>query len=41
MLTSASKEVLPIVTYNGKPVGTGRPGEIYARLRAGYDRAVE
>ncbi|MCI2807744.1 D-amino acid aminotransferase [Eoetvoesiella caeni] len=41
MLTSASKEVLPIVTYNGKPVGTGRPGEIYARLRTGYDRAVE
>lgn len=41
MLTSASKEVLPIVTYNGQPVGTGRPGEIYARLRAGYDRAVE
>lgn len=41
MLTSASKEVLPVVTYNGKAVGTGRPGEIYARLRAGYDRAVE
>ncbi|TAM06053.1 MAG: D-amino acid aminotransferase, partial [Pusillimonas sp.] len=41
MLTSASKEVLPIVAYNGKPVGTGRPGSVYAKLRAGYDRAVE
>lgn len=41
MLSSASKEVLPIVTYDGKPVGAGRPGEVYARLRAGYDRAVE
>jgi len=41
MLTSASKEVLPIVRYNGKPVGAGRPGAVYAKLRAGYDRAVE
>lgn len=41
MLTSASKEVLPIVRYNGKSVGAGRPGAVYAKLRAGYDRAVE
>ncbi|HEY9281057.1 MAG TPA: D-amino acid aminotransferase, partial [Eoetvoesiella sp.] len=25
IMTSATKEVLPIVTYNGKPVGTGKP----------------
>jgi len=40
MLTSATKEVLPVVKYNGKPVGAGRPGPVYAKLRAGYDQAV-
>jgi len=42
MLTSATKEVLPIVIYNGQPVGgTGRPGPIYRRLQAAYDKLVE
>ena len=40
MMTSATKEVLPIVSYNGQPVGSGHPGPIYARLRAGYDQLV-
>ncbi|TAL88430.1 MAG: D-amino acid aminotransferase [Candidimonas sp.] len=40
MLSSATKEVLPIVSYNGKPVGSGKPGAVYAKLRAGYDRAI-
>jgi len=40
MMTSATKEVLPITTYDGKPVGTGRPGPVYAKLRAGYDQAI-
>jgi len=40
MLTSATKEVLPITTYNGKPVGAGKPGAVYAALRAGYDQAI-
>jgi D-alanine transaminase len=40
MLTSATKEVLPIVTYNGKPVGSGKPGPVYAALRKGYDQAI-
>ncbi len=40
MMTSATKEVLPIVTYNGKPVGSGKPGPVYATLRAGYDTLV-
>ena len=40
MMTSATKEVLPIVTYNNKPVGSGRPGAVYAKLRAGYDKLV-
>lgn len=37
MLTSATKEVLPIVRLDGKPIGNGRPGPIYARLRVAYD----
>lgn len=40
MLSSATKEILPITTYNGKPVGTGKPGRVYQLLRAGYDTAV-
>lgn len=40
MLTSATKEVLPILRYNGKPVGTGQPGAVYQALRAGYDEQL-
>ncbi|NYT64287.1 D-amino acid aminotransferase [Alcaligenaceae bacterium] len=40
MLSSATKEVLPITVFNGKPVGTGKPGKVYQALRAGYDAAV-
>lgn len=40
MLTSATKEILPITRYNGKPVGQGKAGPVYAALRAGYDKAV-
>lgn len=40
MLTSATKEVLPIVQYNGKPVGTGHVGAVYQALRAGYDELI-
>ena len=40
MLTSATKEVLPVTRYNGEPVGDGRPGPIYARLRIAYDAAI-
>ncbi len=41
MLTSASKEVLPVTLLDGRPVGAGRPGPVYACLRAGYDAAIE
>lgn len=37
MLSSATKEVLPILQYNAKPVGTGQPGAVYQALRQGYD----
>jgi D-alanine transaminase len=40
MLTSASREVLPITRLDGKAVGNGRPGPIYLRLRAAYDAAI-
>ena len=41
MLTSATKEVLPITRYNGQPVGSGAPGPVYKALRAGYDQAID
>ncbi|WMD19397.1 D-amino acid aminotransferase [Achromobacter seleniivolatilans] len=40
MLSSATKEVLPIVTLDGKPVGTGKPGPVFEQLRAGYDARI-
>jgi D-alanine transaminase len=41
LLTAATREVLPITQLDGKPVGNGRPGPIYQRLRAAYDAAIE
>jgi D-alanine transaminase len=32
LLTSSTKEVLAITTLDGKPVGTGKPGAMFARL---------
>ncbi len=40
LLSSATKEVLPITRLDGKPVGRGVPGPIYQRLYAGYQQAV-
>jgi len=40
MLSSATKEILPVVLYNGNPVGTGKPGPVYATLRAAYDQTL-
>lgn len=39
LLSSATKEVLPVTRLDGKPIGTGRPGPIYQKLHAGYQRA--
>jgi D-alanine transaminase len=41
MLSAATREILPITQLDGRPIGSGRPGPIYARLRAGYDAAIE
>lgn len=43
MLSSATKEVLPVTLLNGEPVGHGAsrglPGPVYQRLYAGYQTA--
>jgi D-alanine transaminase len=39
LLTSATKEVLAVTRLDGQPVGTGRPGPVYARLFEGYQQA--
>ena len=36
LLTSSTKEVLAITTLDGKPVGTGKPGAMFARLHRLY-----
>jgi D-alanine transaminase len=41
LLSSATKEVLPITLLDGKPVGTGLPGPVYAKLYAAYQKAKE
>ena len=43
MLSSATKELLPVTTLDGEPVGhgagRGKPGPAYARLYEAYQRA--
>ncbi len=39
MITSATKEVLPVTRLDGRPVGDGRPGPVYHRLYAAYQDA--
>jgi D-alanine transaminase len=43
LISSATKEVLPVTTLDGQPVGhgalRGKPGPVYARLHEAYQRA--
>jgi D-alanine transaminase len=43
LLSSASKEILPVTKIDGEPVGhgalRGKPGPVYARLHEAYQRA--
>jgi D-alanine transaminase len=43
LLSSSTKEVLPITRLDGQPVGHGalhgKPGPVYARLYEAYQRA--
>ena len=41
LLSSASKEVLPVVTLDGQAIGNGRPGPIYQALYAAYQEAKQ
>ncbi len=45
MLSSATKEVLPVTRIDGEPVGhgalRGKPGPVYARLHEAYQRAKQ
>jgi D-alanine transaminase len=41
LLSSATKEILPVVTLDGQAVGNGRPGPIYEKLYAGYQAAKQ
>jgi len=40
LITSAAREVLPVTRLDGRPVGNGKPGPVYAKLRAGYDARI-
>lgn len=39
LLSSATKEVLPVTRIDGEPVGDGQPGSVYDLLYAGYQAA--
>ena len=41
MLSSATKEVLPVTRLDGKVVGSGLPGPVYAQLYAAYQQAIQ
>ena len=45
VLSSATKEVLPVTKLDGQPVGhgalRGKPGPVYARLYEAYQRAKQ
>jgi D-alanine transaminase len=39
IVSSATKEVLPVTQLDAQPVGTGKPGAVFAALYAGYQQA--
>jgi len=40
LIMGTSVNVVPVTTYDGKPVGTGRPGFVFSRLSALMDRDI-
>ncbi|WP_028357490.1 D-amino acid aminotransferase [Brackiella oedipodis] len=41
LITAATKEVQAITSFNGQPVGDGKPGPVFWTLRKAYDRVLE
>ena len=41
LLSSATKEILPITLLDDQPVGNGTPGPVYAKLYAAYQQAKQ
>ncbi|WP_034303749.1 D-amino acid aminotransferase [Herbaspirillum sp. RV1423] len=41
LLSSATKEVLPVVTIDGKSIGSGKPGPVFGKLYAAYQAAKQ
>ncbi|MBG9388701.1 aminotransferase class IV [Caenimonas aquaedulcis] len=41
LLSNASKEILAVTRLDGQPVGNGKPGPIYEKMYAGYQRAKQ
>ncbi len=39
MISSATKEIVPVTLLDGKPVGNGQPGPVYQRLYQAYQNA--
>ena len=37
-ITSSTKEVLAVTTFDGKPVGDGKPGPLFRRMHALYQQ---
>ena len=41
LLSSATKEILPVTLLDGRPVGNGKPGPVYAKLYTAYRQATQ
>lgn len=39
-LTSSTREIVPVTELDGRPVGSGRPGPVYARFYAWYQEKL-
>jgi len=39
-ITSSIREVMPVVSADGRTIGSGAPGPVTGRLREGYLRVV-
>ena len=40
-VTNSILELMPLTRFEGKPIGTGKPGELTRRLTAGYRKLVD